>query len=152
MNPLSSIVHSATLAEDEIGQCLMIGRSLCRGLRGYNRRIDNLISKGRTVVCGVPQGSVLGPQFFQIYIIDIVILPLYSDKLQYADDTVLYQSYPDVNISLLQLQHDLYHIWITGYLIYVNDVNFVILHSKVVMFADDSYLFLTLVPQGLLNL
>ena len=50
-------------------------------------------SDRRTVTCGVPQGSVLGPLFFLLYIND---LPNISNKLKFylfADDTnIFYQS------------------------------------------------------------
>ena len=53
---------------------------------------NNLTSTNLSITCGVPQGSVLGPLFFLIYVNDLKqALEGFRFKL-YADDTVLYQS------------------------------------------------------------
>ena len=49
---------------------------------------NNIPSKASTIVCGVPQGSTLGPLLFSLYIIN---LPLYTNFQvnMFTDDTVL---------------------------------------------------------------
>ena len=58
-------------------------------------KILNEKSPNMPISCGVPQGSILGPLFFIIYVNDL--LKLFSDDTVkitlYADDTVLYTSH-----------------------------------------------------------
>lgn len=54
-------------------------------------KINTTLSEPRTVTCGIPQGSVLGPLLFNLYVNDLPKVTSLQTIL-FADDTVLYQS------------------------------------------------------------
>lgn len=62
------------------------------------------------VTSGVPQGSVLGPLLFIIYMNDFVNCLDVALATQYADDTAVYTSSSDVLAARCVLENDLKHI------------------------------------------
>ena len=75
--------------------------------------VNNTKSDFKQISYGVPQGSILGPLLFSLFIND---LPLYTDNVStdlYADDTTLY----DIQDSVEQIESNLQtainnlHIW-----------------------------------------
>lgn len=63
----------------------LVNRSQCTYLNG-------VLSSSRRIACGVPQGSILGPLLFLIYINDIDLTLEYCSADMYADDTTFYAS------------------------------------------------------------
>ena len=61
------------------------------------------------VLAGVPQGSILGPLFFLIYINDLSD-DLSSNPKLFVDDTSLFSVVHDKNISAKELNNDLQKI------------------------------------------
>jgi ribonucleases P/MRP protein subunit RPP40 len=60
--------------------------------------IDGAYSQVQATKNGVPQGSVLGPLLFLLYISDIMFLELSGEHFLYADDiAMLYLMVPDFN-------------------------------------------------------
>ena len=77
-------------------------------------RINSEFSDPLPVVSGVPQGSILGPIFFSIYVNDLPHAPRPCLTKRYMDDTKLYISFPahdwvkavsDMNDDLLRIRN-----------------------------------------------
>ena len=88
-----------------------INGNLLRWLDGFlsNRRqrvlINNSFSPLSPVTSGVPQGSVLGPLLFTIYVNDLLSC-VSSSLLMFADDTKLFRCIRS-EMDIAQLQHDI---------------------------------------------
>ncbi len=57
--------------------------------------INGKLSSPKTITCGIPQGSILGPPLFLVYITNMLESLNHSTPSLYADDTEIYASSND---------------------------------------------------------
>ena len=91
----------------------------------FNRKqrvvVEGQSSEWANINAGVPQGSVLGPLLFLIYINDLTN-ELISNPFIYADDTMLFEVVENVDVSAANLNDDLNRIshWSNKWLVTMN--------------------------------
>ena len=102
--------------------------------RSQRTLVNNICSSNAEVRCGVPQGSVLGPLLFLIYVNDMQNILLRSKHYLYADDTVIFISGTNTADVVNKLQIDLnrYDKWCKGNKLTINTKksNFVVYGTK----------------------
>ena len=69
--------------------------------------VNGCLSYFTTLKCGVPQGTILGPLLFLIYINDLPNCLSFSIPRMYADDTHITHAGSDLHLIQPSLSHDL---------------------------------------------
>lgn len=78
-------------------------------LYGRNQKcfVNGYLSHNRSLSCGIPQGTILGPLLFLLYINDLPNCLSHSEPRMYADDTHLTFSSNNINSINYHLNQDL---------------------------------------------
>ena len=109
-------------AFDSVNYIILLKKLEQYGIRNRNLTlIENYLSRRQQctiansvkstvlpLTCGVPQGSILGPLFFLLYINDCISVDDTHSTMLYADDSVLYVSGKDVNVLAVRLTQALH--------------------------------------------
>ena len=101
-------------------------------VRMQSTQIGSIVSSKERIVCGVPQGSVLGPLLFLIYVNDMHRSSKEFDFYLFADDTNLLYAEKDLNKLEVVVNEELLKLceWLNSNKLSLNvsKSNFVIFH------------------------
>ena len=62
------------------------------------------------VACGVPQGSILGPRLFILFINDITTISKLAELIMFADDTNLFFKHANISELFVNVKNELQKI------------------------------------------
>ena len=77
-------------------------------------RIESIFSEWIGIVLGVPQGFILGPILFNIFINDMFFFLLETEVCNFADDNTLYISDSYLDEVVIKLENDMSRVMFLG--------------------------------------
>ena len=98
--------------------------------------IENETSSAQEILTGVPQGSVLDPLLFLIYINDLSTCIHFSKTYYFADDTNVMQSNISLEVLVKQMNKDLLNL---SYWLRANKLCLNIQKTELIMFRPTSF-------------
>ena len=118
---MGTVLIDLSKAFDSIEHCLLLKKMRSYGIDGDELRwfkgylagrkqrviVDGASSGWSEVVCGVPQGSILGPLMFLIFVNDLPDVVSKCMVNLYADDTTIYYANKDSKKVTITLNADL---------------------------------------------
>ena len=121
---IGTILMDLSKAYDCISHELLIAKLECYGLsknsltllldyltnRKQRTKIGSSFSSWHNIDTGVPQGSILGPLLFNIFLNDLFFAITESEVCNFADDNTLYCGDQDLDQVLDNLSHDLQNV------------------------------------------
>ena len=94
--------------------------------RKQRTKIGSVFSEWWKIICGIPQGSILGPLLFNIFINNLFFFVLKCDICNFADDNTMYSCNKLLSKILANLRFDLKNVlmWFTVNSLSPNSGNF----------------------------